>query len=285
MKILPSTFFKYICQNYSMGNDLIWDQHSPAGCQNLGMICFSHSFSTNVLEYPEHSVGHTVNPRHHLMETLITVQQDTKQIITMKTKFSGVLKPHVETGKWPVVSLYILLCSYTMSPMHVLKLKLLPWQPIWIGPWIVDRVWFDHLQIVVWLLELQDEIWATNRICLQFKRVVHLSELWRAGVKLMSLFQQGQLGGSFFEQVLSLAIILIILMVWSLKKIPSKNGRLHCTHVRFLITIYLSGLCGECWSLSQLHTLWIKTINLTYISVCICVSAPSIQESSTVLEE
>lgn len=35
------------------------------------------------------------------------------------------------------------------------------------------------------------------------KRVVHLSEVWRAGVKLMSLFQQGQLGVSFFEEALS----------------------------------------------------------------------------------
>lgn len=90
-------------------------------------------------------------------------------------EFSGVLKPQVETGKWPVVSLHILLCWYTMSPMHVLKLTL-PWQPIWIGLWIVDRIWFDHLQILVRLLELQDEIWATNQICLQFK--MGCSPLW-----------------------------------------------------------------------------------------------------------
>lgn len=65
-----------------MGDGLIWDQHSPACCQDLGMI----------LEHPEHSgrhsvdhIGHTVNLRHHQMETLITVQQDTKQIIALKT--------------------------------------------------------------------------------------------------------------------------------------------------------------------------------------------------------
>lgn len=58
-KILPSTFWKYVCQNYSMGDDLIWDQHSPACCQDLWMICFSHSFSTEVLEHPENSGRHS----------------------------------------------------------------------------------------------------------------------------------------------------------------------------------------------------------------------------------